>query len=148
MMKRPSSLLVVTLALGLTAVACGGEDQAPLSRAAFLKEGNAICKLRENERDAALKEASEEQEAGKSSREAELEEFVIDVALPPIQAMTEELDDLVAPERDEKRVEVIVRGFQNGIGKLEDDPGSAMFGTSFSEASMRAEAYGLTNCKI
>lgn len=140
--------------LGLLAAAsiaggCGGSGEAePLSKVAFVKEGNAICLQAKEEQGSALKEAASDGDRESVSGEAEAEEFVTEIALPPIEQMTEELDDLGVPKGDEKHVAAIVTGLERGIAKSEADPSSAMTDAPFVAVNRMAEAYGLSDCTI
>jgi hypothetical protein len=148
---RGITLLTLLGLLAVTVIAggCGGGDVEPLSKAAFVKQGNAICLQASEERGSALKEAASNGEQNPaSSSEAELEEFVTEIALPPIKQMAEELDDLGVPKGDERQVGAIVAGLERGIAKLEANPSSAMTDASFLAVNRMAEAYGLTACTI
>jgi hypothetical protein len=146
MRGKSFALFLATVAIALIAVGCGDNEPNPLSREAFVKQGNSICSQGTEERKAASKEGTQELE--ESSGAAELESFVSDAVVPPIETMVEELDDLGAPKKDEKQVEAIVSGFEAGIDKLEADPSSALAGSPFAEANRRAAAFGLTECSI
>jgi hypothetical protein len=145
---------IILVLLGLLTAAsiasgCGSSSEAaPLSKAAFVKEGNAICLQAREEQGSALKEAASDSGGDSVSGEAEAEEFVTEIALPPIEQMTEELADLGVPKGDEKRVAAIVTGLERGIAKSEADPSSAMTDASFVAVNRLAEAYGLADCTI
>lgn len=139
---------LAVLGLALHAVGCGGGESGPLTKAAFVKEGNAICAHAAEERGSALKEAGEEDDQNFSSSEAELEWAVTEVALPPLQEMTEEIADLAAPKGDGKRVNSIVAALEGAIKKSEADPSGAVTGLPFTQANRRAETYGLSECTI
>jgi hypothetical protein len=139
--------VVGVLAFALNAAGCGSSGESePLSKAAFIKEGNAICASAAEERGSALKEAGEEGAQDFSSSKAELEWAITEVALPPLQVMAEELGDLDAPRGDQKRVDAIVAGFEEGVEKSEADPSGSVTGLPFTEANRRAQAYGLAEC--
>lgn len=143
------SALAGTLAIALIVAGCGSSEPDPLTKAEFVKQGNSICLQSGEEREAALKEAAKEGAQGsEESSEAELEKYVTEVALPPIQKMTEELDGLGAPKKDEKQVAAIVAEFESAIQKLEANPQGTMIVDAFTGADKMAEAYGLTNCLI
>jgi hypothetical protein len=141
---------VAVLAIAVAAAGCGGSESAPLTKAEFIEQGNSVCKQGKKEMAAALKGVSKgsAQGSGKSSGEAELERVVTEVALPPVQGMTEELGDLSPPEKDQKQIAAIVAAFEEGLKKSKADPSSALTGTPFTSANERAEAYGLTECMI
>lgn len=148
MSGKASSALFAALAIGLVIAGCGGASD-PLTRAEFLERGNAICRQTQQERDAAAKEVAKEGAPGsEGSSQSGLEAFVTEVALPPIQKMTEELAGLKPPKRDEKQVAAIIAGFEKGIAKLEANPQGPAIVNAFSSADKQAEAYGLNNCTI
>jgi hypothetical protein len=135
--------------MALIAAGCGGGGEAdPLSKTAFVKQGNSICAQAIAERESAMSDTSKEITQEELSSEAELEKFVTDAALPPVQQMAEELGDLGAPKGDEKKVEAIVTGFEGGVEKGEADPNSVVSGAAFAGANKLALAYGLTECQI
>jgi hypothetical protein len=137
---------VALTAIGLAS--CGGGEPDPLTKTEFLKQGNEACLQATAERGSATKEAVKDPQSSEgASEEAEFDEFVTNVLLPPVQQMTDDLDGLGVPKGDEKQVEGIVAGFQNGIDELEGDPSSAT-ANSFTAANKRAVAYGLTDCVI
>lgn len=149
MNEKVFSALVGTLAIALIVAGCGSSEPDPLTKAEFIKQGNAICVQAGQERDAALKQAAKEgAQRSEESSEAELDRYVTEVALPPIQKMTEELGGLGAPKKDERQVAAIVRGFEEGTEKLEANPHSALGGDPFTGANKLAAAYGLTDCNI
>lgn len=130
------------VATALVVQGCGGGDSEPLRKAEFLQQGNEICKVANAEREEGSKES-----VNGSSEAGDMEGFVTEVALPPIQKMTSELGDLGAPKGDEKQVEAIVQGFESSAEQLEGDP-VGVTSDSFSAASKQAAAYGLTECVI
>jgi hypothetical protein len=131
---------VLTVALlAALALGCGGSSEAaPLKKAQFIKQGDAICATAQAEREDQRKEM-----AGQSS-----ESDVMQVLLQPIENMTKELDDLGVPVGQEKRVEAIVVAYEDGIAKLEADPGGPDSVAAFRTASKLAADYGLTGCSI
>jgi hypothetical protein len=137
---------IALLAAGLLAAGCGGSGSAaPLKKPQFVREANAICANAVDEREKALSDATKEGSDSEPGQAA----LVTEVALPPVQKMSEELADLGVPVGDEKEVQAIVKAFERGIATVEKDPTSVngVIG-AFAEASKLAEAYGLTSCAI
>ncbi|HUB99347.1 MAG TPA: hypothetical protein VMS11_05945 [Solirubrobacterales bacterium] len=120
---------------------CGGSGSDPLTKAEFLKQGNAICATMQNERASQAKDA-----------EAELadadEEETMSFALEPVETMTDELGDLGPPEGQEKEVEAIIAAFEDGTSQLEAEPTGPKSISAFAQADKKATAYGLTECTI
>jgi hypothetical protein len=143
-MPKPSSILpLLALVAALFATGCGGGSNAPLSKADFIKQGDAICKEKFDERSANYLEY------GKAHPSARLstEEIVTMFTLPSIQETAEELDALGAPKSDEKKINAIVVGVEEGVEKaekqIEKDPEG--FEALLAPAAKMAGEYGL-NC--
>ncbi len=149
-MKNAVFALLVGMGIALIAVGCGGSESeaAPLTKAQFIAEADAICSQAKEERNAAMKAAGEESAENPGSDDAELERFVSDAALPSIQTMTDELGELGTPKKDKKQVEAIVAGFEDAVEQIEADPESALTPAPFVKANERATDYGLTGCVI
>jgi hypothetical protein len=143
--KALTLVLAAALVGGLIGSGCGSSAQAvPLTRSEFLKEGNAICKSADQQREEELKKATAE--GGSEPSQAEM---VIQVALPSVQEMTDELAGLEPPAGDEKEVQAIVTAFEHGAETVESEPTNVPASMSaFTEATRAAEAYGLTSCGI
>jgi hypothetical protein len=139
--------IIAVLALAAMAVGCGGGEPDPLSKTAFVKQANEICAHATDEREAAMKDVFKEGSQGSSDEE--LEHYVSDAVVPPIQDMTDELDGLGVPKGEEKQVEAMLNDFETGIEKLESDPSSSLNPTDvFAKADKMALANGLTDCTI
>jgi hypothetical protein len=148
MAARVLIAIIAVLALAATAAGCGGGGEPdPLSKTAFVKQGNEICVHATDEREAAMKEVFKDGSQGSSDEE--LEHYVSDAVVPPIQDMTDELDGLGVPKGEEKQVEAMLNDFEVGIEKLESDPSSSLNPTDvFAKAYKMALANGLTDCTI
>jgi hypothetical protein len=140
-----AAILAVSLAALLVSGCGGGGDPEPLSKTAFLKQGNEVCVNAEMARSEDGKSFAEDQEG---SSEEELASFVSDVIAPSIEDMTSELSDLGAPEADEKQIEKLIAEFESSLKKLESEPKSALEDDPFSAPSKMATEYGLTDCAI
>jgi hypothetical protein len=144
MARAPSKTIAtvsIVLAGTLAAVGCGGSgDAAPLTRAQFIDQANAICSNSETERSTATREA-----AGDGEEAAP----VTKAALQPVQQMAEELGDLGPPAGDEREVEAIIASFEKGIKKLEASSTDLVSTiAAFERADELADEYGLTSCAI
>jgi hypothetical protein len=126
--------------IGLVAEGCGGSGKAdPLKRPQFVRQADAICRNAEKERGKARKEAGDQSAT----------DFITGAALPPIQTMTEELDELGPPPGEGKEVRAIISAFEGGIKKVEADPTDISAAVSaFDPANKLAEEYGLFECII
>jgi hypothetical protein len=132
-------LALAAVLLAAVAVGCGGSSEAaPLKKAQFIKQGNAICATAQAEREGQRKELSEQ------ASESE----VMQTLLAPVESMTEELDDLGVPVGQEEQVDAIVSAYEDGAAKLEADPGGTDSVAAFDTANKLAADYGLTGCAI
>jgi hypothetical protein len=138
--------LVAVLALALAAVGCGGSsDKKSLSKAEFLKKGNAICRKGNQELDAAGKKIFS---SNKKPSKAQMTAFVKGSIIPGVQREVDGIRGLGAPKGDESKVKAIVDAAQAGIDKGKQNPLSlAQQGEGpFKHADDLAKAYGLTVC--
>ena len=142
MMTKLLLASIVAAAVAVFIAGCGGSGPDPLSKSAFIKQGDQICVHATKDREAAVTELTKE------NPEVGPEELVNDAALPPIKDMAGELDGLGVPKGDEKQVEAIVTGLEAGIEKVEANPREALGSEAFEAANKAATAYGLTECTI
>ena len=79
--------------------------------------------------------------------QAAQEKFVTEVAVPPVRAMVEELDELGLPSQGAKSAEAIIEEMERALKTLEEDPALAL-GTEdpFTAANAKATKYGLKEC--
>jgi hypothetical protein len=148
--KRLLALLAGVLALALVAAGCGSSDDsttdsttASLTKAQFLKQGNAICDAGNKEINAGFEEALPK---GKQPSEAELSEAMETVLIPSVTKQVEEIRALGAPEGEEEAIEDFLTGAEEELEKGEEDPASLATDASFNKTSQEAEAIGLTSC--
>lgn len=150
-MVKPGLVLLVVMAIGvaLGLSGCGdsGEAAVPLSKAEFIKKGDAICDETDKKQEADLKaymKAHPEQQPSQAGQE----KAITVVGLPPIKAEAEELDELGAPEADTAKIEAIVTGIEEAVAKAEDDPSILLKSSSdpFKEVGRLAQDYGFKAC--
>lgn len=146
------SLLGVLAVMSLAIVGCGdGDDEttASLTRAEFVSQANAVCVRGTKERSAKFREAAKEAKPGQTFSDADREQVVRDVLIPPYRKVIEDLKKLGAPEGDEQEVEAIVEAMEEAADKVEADPGPAVQSTvQFTEANKLSAEYGLTDCVV
>jgi hypothetical protein len=135
------------LTVGLVLVACGSSNDnstTALSKAAFLKQGNAICKRGNQQINAASKTAF----TSKKPSQAELNKFVNGTLIPAIQGQISGVKALAPPTGDEAKVTAIVDSAQAALDKGKKDPTlfTSNKGDPFAQANKLATAYGLTVC--
>lgn len=137
-----SFVLVIGVCASLLA-GCGGGDSAP-TKAAFLKEGNAICKKGEEERAKMLQELTKK--IGFKASQPVKEKAVTEL-MGTYEKTSEELAELDPPAGDEERMDEILEERENSEKKVEADPNTAMTSkVQFEKANEVATEYGLKKC--
>jgi hypothetical protein len=142
LMEEAKPVSVTALAAVLLAalvIGCGGPSEAaPLGKAQFVKQADAICLTAQAEREGQRKEVSEQAS----------ESDAMQILLEPIESMTVELGDLGAPVGQAKQVEAIISAYEEGAAKLAAGPGGPDSASAFEKANELAASYGLTGCAI
>jgi hypothetical protein len=157
-LRRRGKLFALLAALALAAgviVACGGDDdddgggEQALSKAEYIKQGDAICAEGDREIEKAAEEAFGDLEQGQQPSAKEIGEFGQETVLPSLQKQIDQLRELPTPEGDEDAVNAIYDAADKGIrelreGKPEDfvEKGDA----AFADANRLAGEYGFQNC--
>lgn len=151
MRRRPIGGLttcVATLSLGLVLSACGGggSTTATISKAEFLKQGDAICKDG-NEQIEAAAERQFPKSSGRPSQ-AEQVKFATQTVIPNIQHQIDAIKALGAPEGDEATVETITSEAQSALDEAKKDPTvlTSNGPGPFAKADKFTNSYGLTAC--
>jgi hypothetical protein len=147
------ALFAALLALALLAAGCGGGGgtataTAPLSKAQFIKRGDAICEKTDKTQNSAIRKYTAKHPKGASTKAGQ-DELITSIGLPPIQQEAEELGALGAPRGDEGKVEAIVNGIEEAVGKAEEEPEStnkAGAANPFTGVDKLAGEYGFKAC--
>lgn len=129
----------------------GGTESAPsLTKAEFLKKGNAICAKGGEEINKAYEEFSRKHVAGgKTPSEALLDEAAAEIVLPVREGEVRQLRALGAPSGQEERVDKMLTAWEEGIEKGEEDPNSLRKAGpefAFYKSYSMGIDYGLTKC--
>jgi len=150
-------LIAAVAAVALVAAGCGGDDSttdstASLTKAEFLKQGNAICAAGNKTLDRGFEQFAKENKDSNLSKnkkpsEAELEEISEAVLIPGISKQVEELRGLGAPEGDEGEVDELLSNAEEALEEVEEDPSAlSEENGAFAEVNKEAREYGLTVC--
>ena len=145
-------LIVLAVALAAALIAgCGSSSSndstttVTITKAEFLKKGNAICKQGNKEISAAGNKIFS---SGKPSQ-AQIEKFATDILIPSVQKQVDDIRALGAPAGDEAQVKAITDAAQQGIDAMKKDPSTVTQSDKtgpFAQANKLANAYGLTVC--
>lgn len=139
-------------AVAVLAWGCGGgggssSEAPPLTKAAFVKRANALCKSAEEKRGKTIKAALSKVPRGVKASIAEQEEVVL-AALPPYDLLAEEFGELSAPKGDEGQVEAILASLEASVERARSEPRSALDDAAFQKFNKEVSAYGLSACTI
>jgi ABC-type phosphate transport system substrate-binding protein len=152
--KGPIALTIGTLAILLIAAAgCGGgsDDSSTsanaISKAAFVKKGDAICQ-KGSERMARAFSGYLKKAKTAHPNKAVQEELVVKVLVPSVRREVKEFQALGAPGGDEDRVAEIVKALEEGVETAEGNPEAVTNSSDvvFGIASRLAGEYGLEVC--
>jgi hypothetical protein len=136
-------LCLAVLAVGLVAAGCGGGEDH-LTKAEFLKQGNAVCKKGNDQIDKAANQTF----GKKHPSQAELNTFANDTLIPVVQQEIDGIRDLNPPSEDADQVNAIVDEAQAALDKGKDDPSllTSEKADPFKKANQLANDYGLKEC--
>ena len=146
---RAISAIAAVLAIGSVAMGCGSSSDssaAPLTKAAFIKQGDAICEKVPTRYQARLKTLPKEQKS--KSPQAKKEEENLKAAVPPLRTATTELEGLSAPTGDEQQAEAIIVALEEGADGIEAKPQSELSGPKSPMAKFQklTKEYGFKVC--
>lgn len=147
MFKKHGCALAIALLAAGTAAGCGGDDEEPLSKAEYIKQGDAICKKAQAEGEKQTEEMFADLGPNEEPSEDQLETFVEGVLKPNTEGQVNDLRDLSPPEGDEDTVNEIYDGVEGALAEIQDDPNMLLSEDDpFEEASQKAEDYGFKVC--
>jgi hypothetical protein len=146
---------VIALAAIVLVAGCGGSDSttdetASLTKAVFVKQGNAICEAGNKEIDADFEKLATEKNLKENQRppQSVLDEAAETILLPSIAKQVEAVAALGAPEGEEETIETFISNAEAELAKAEEDPSQLTEDDSelFTEVNAEARAIGLTAC--
>jgi hypothetical protein len=150
-----SKLLTAALAaafLVALVAGCGGGDETTdetvtLTKAEFIKQGDAICKQAGDQSEKEAEEFAEENGFTlEKANEEQLEEAVTEVLVSNLRQQAEDLDALGAPEGDEEQVEEILVSLEGAADEIEEEPSIVFEEEVFDEPNELAQDYGFKVC--
>lgn len=155
MSKRFIALFAALAVLAMIVAGCGGdsdstESTSSLTKAEFLKQGNAICAKGEKEIEEGFEEFAKENNLpeNKQPSKAQLTEAVEEVVLPAVDEQVESIRDLGLPSEGGEEADEVLKAAEEAIEKGEEDPASLANEKAdpFAKANKLARDYGLTKC--
>jgi hypothetical protein len=155
-LKKPViGLLAALVAIAAIVAGCGSssdttETTASISKAEFLKQGNAICKAGNQEINEGFEKFSKENGLNhKKPTEAQFEELSETVLIPSVSSQIEEVRNLGAPEGEEGEVDEFLTNAEAALEEVEEDPSLISAEGKeepFFTVNKEAAALGLTAC--
>lgn len=153
MSKRLVALFAALVALALVVAGCGSsgsstESTSSLTKAEFVKQGNAICAKGNEEIEEGFEEFVKERGLSKTKAPAKgvQEEAVEQVLIPRISKEIESIRALGPPDEEG---EAVLDAAEEALEKGEEDPTQFLKEESsgpFAKANKLAREYGLTKC--
>ena len=145
-------MLAAILAMVLVATGCGSSKnksaasaKPALTKAEFLKKGNAICKRGNQQINKAARTLFPNKKARPS--QAQLKKFATGTLIPSVQRQINGVKALGAPKGDEAKVRAIVTSAQAALDQGKKDPLRLVSKHDpFTKSDKLAKAYGLTAC--
>lgn len=142
---------LVALALAVFAAGCGGGDEAaaPLPKAQFVKQADAICNA-ESRRFQRLFEAYvHENHIGlpPERTHAQWTGIVENALAPTIEARLERIRALGIPRGDSRQVNAVLNAVEDGLQEVRETPSvEADAEAQFAKSTRLARAYGFRVC--
>jgi hypothetical protein len=153
--KPVIGLLAALVAVAVIVAGCGSssdttESTASISKAEFLKQGNAICAAGNKEINEGFEKFAKENNLGhKEPSEAQFEELTTTVFAPSVSKQINEVRALGAPEGEEAEVEEFLGNAQEALEELKEEPSRISAEGEeepFFTVNKEAHAIGLTAC--
>lgn len=142
--------LAAIMTIGLIVAGCGSSSKSTttttaLTKAAFLKQGNAIC-AKGNKEQAKLQKQIIPNQNAKPTKAQETQ--FANALIANVQAQINGVKALGAPAGDSAKVNAIVNTAQTALNGIKKDPSSLFTskGDPFAKANKLTKAYGLTAC--
>jgi maltose-binding protein MalE len=157
--RKIISIALVAFVVLVATAGCGSssdssaDSTSSLTKAALIKQGDAICKKGDDGIATALQAflAKKHLSPEKPMTPALEKEALNTVALPSLQKQAEEIAALGAPSGDEAEVSAIVEGLETAVKEGEEDPlslnaPSGKARNSLVEVNKLAQEYGFKVC--
>jgi hypothetical protein len=155
-------MAAVVAGLGLVVAGCGSSSSsssssstssmatAPaLTKAAYVKQGNAICKASQAKRQADFAAYAKAHHLNTNSAptKAQVTQVATTILIPSIQSTITAVKALVPPSSDQARVTAMLAASQQDLDRGKQNPAQLLTsGGQFVHSGKLLHAYGLTSC--
>lgn len=148
MTRHAGIAVALTLLAGAVATGCGGDDEESLSKAEYIKRGDAICRKAEAPIYQAAKSLGDLGTSKPTGRKLEAyEAFTKDALVPALRGEIKDLRGLPAPEGDEDRLDTLYDTANEALDKIEADPQLGFrVRDPVTDVSEQAKDYGFKAC--
>lgn len=138
------AVLAIVLAVG---AGCGGSDNGEeLSKADFVRKGNAICGKWQQARSDRFREVNAKFKP--PITQAKREKAILQV-VEPYEDAIQGLKELEPPAGEEEKVEAMIDAAEEAWNKAQANPGTLLSsGATFKKSNVLLEEYGLTECTV
>jgi hypothetical protein len=148
-MIRPLTTFLAVSLVGLVLAACGGgggSEDAP-TKAAFIKEADAICRRTDAKQLGALEKYAKGHNLY-SLNKPQQAKLAVAVGVPAIRTEAKELGELAPPDGDEARIQAVVQGIEEAADEGEAHPTSMGTGptNAFIDVNRLTKQYGFKDC--
>jgi hypothetical protein len=151
-MKQAGVMSAVIVVIALIATGCGAggsSTTASISKAQFVKQGNAICtagnKRVQGEFESFANKSGLKQ--GEEPSQAEDKKIAETILLPSVSREVEEIKALGLPEEEAEGAEAVIESAEESIAAGEEDPAALVTSEkTFAKTNELAHEYGLTVC--
>ena len=150
-MSKLLTAAVAAAVLAALVAGCGGGDETvTLTKAEFIKQGDAICNAGNKEIEEGFEEFAAENDLPENKEPSKEQgvELVETVILPSVQQQGEELRELGAPEGDEEQVDELLTSLEDAVAEGEGEPELLFEGKTdpFGDVNRQAKDYGFKVC--
>ena len=158
MSKPLIALFAAVVAVAILVAGCGSgsdstssETTSSLTKAEFVKQGNAICAMGSKEINEGFEKFANENgfSEKKQPSKAELEEGIESIVIPGVRKEIEGIRALGIPAEEGAEAEAVLDAAEEGLKKGEEDPSLLAKEESagpFAKANKLSREYGLTKC--
>ena len=147
MLKRYGCAIAMALMVAGAGAGCGDDDEEALSKAEYIKQGDAICKKAGADLEKEVEDMFPDLGPNEEPTEEQLTTFVDDAFKPNADGQLDDLRDLPPPEGDEDTLNGIYDGFEEAVATVEDDPTILLEEDDpFEAPSQEAADYGFKDC--
>jgi hypothetical protein len=141
------SIVGLAVLVVLVAVGCGGGgSDETVTKADFVRQGNAVCGKWQQARSSAFSEIN--QKFKPPITQAKREEAILFI-LKPYNDAIQGLKELEPPAGEEEKVEAMIKSMEEGWAQGQADPGSLISsGVAFNKSNKLLDEYGLKECIV